>query len=76
MSVAFDSQLSIADYTIIDGSISFGEVAVDDIVEITGFSQAGNNGIFKVLGVSEDGKILRVRNPNAVVSAGNVNEIQ
>lgn len=76
ISVTFDSQLSIADYTIIAGSISFEEVAVGDIVEIIGFSQEGNNGIFKVLGVSEDGKTLRVRNPNAVSVAGNVNEIQ
>jgi uncharacterized phage protein gp47/JayE len=76
VSVALDLQTSLADYTVIGGSINFEEVAVGDIVEIVGFSQAGNNGSFKVLGVSEDGKTLRVRNPNAVDTAGNVNEIQ
>jgi hypothetical protein len=76
VSVSTSIQTGITDYNVLEGSISFEEVAIGDIVEITGFSQDGNNGTFKVLGTSEDGKTLRVRNPNAIISNGNVNEIQ
>ena len=76
VSVSANGQTGVTDYNVLEGSISFEEVAIGDIVEITGFSQDGNNGTFKVLGTSEDGKTLRVRNPNAVISGGNVNEIQ
>ena len=76
ISVTVDFTTSLVDYTIESGSISFAEVQIGDIVNITNFSAAGNNGAFKAIGVSVDGKSIRVRNPNAVETAGNVNEIQ
>ena len=76
ISVTVDFTTSLVDYAIQSGSISFAGVQFGDIITITNFSAEGNNGAFKVLGVSADGKTVRVRNPNAVETAGNVNEIQ
>lgn len=71
-----DTQTGIADYIVISGSITFEEVQIGDTVDITGFSHEGNNGTFKVLGISDDGKILRVKNNEGISTEGSVNEEQ
>lgn len=68
-SVSYDNDHSVTEYTITSGNVNFNEVSMDDIVVIQNFSNSENNGTFKVLGVSDDGKTISVNNPNGV-SAG------
>lgn len=53
-------------YTILTGSVNFTELAINDLVTITGSANTANDGTFLVTGVSDNGTSLRVLNPNAV----------
>jgi hypothetical protein len=74
--VTFDSTTLTTQYQIISGNINFSEVQFGDIVTISNFAAPENNGTFKVLGVSEDGKTISTNNSKGVSNAGNTNEIQ
>lgn len=54
------------DINVDTGDMSFDEVAIGDIVTITNRANSGNNGSYRVLGVSEDGKTLQINNIDGV----------
>lgn len=55
-----------ARYIIVDGIANFSEVSINDLITVTGMDNTENNGTFLVTGISDDGKTLRVLNPNAI----------
>lgn len=54
-----------AQYVILTGNTNFTELSIDDLVTVSGLPVSANNGTFLVTGVSSDGTILQVSNPNA-----------
>jgi uncharacterized phage protein gp47/JayE len=66
LNVSKVSATSDALYTILTGNGNFNEVSIGDLITISGLPTSVNNGTFLVTGVSDDGKLLRVLNPNAV----------
>lgn len=65
---------SESEYRIMSGAARFGEMSIGDLFTISGLF-AENNGTFPVTGVSDDGKTIRVLNPDAVneLSKGSFN---
>lgn len=59
---------SDAQYIILTGNANFTELSIGDIITISGLANSENNGSFTVTGVSDDGKIIQVINPNTVSS--------
>lgn len=59
-----------AQYTILTGSANFTELSIGDLLTVSGMVNSENNGTFLVTGVSENGKIVQVTNPNAVSEIG------
>ena len=57
---------SEARYYVLTGNANFNEVSIGDIVSVQNMLNSANDGTFLVTGVSDDGKILRVLNANAV----------
>jgi uncharacterized phage protein gp47/JayE len=53
-------------YQILSGAANFTELSINDKVTISGMANSANNGTFLVTGVSDDGTMLQVTNPNAV----------
>jgi hypothetical protein len=68
MSVTYDTVTGLTNYVAVSGSRNFCEIASGDSVVIQNFSDDGNNGVFEVMGVSENGKTLSVDNPNGVTA--------
>jgi hypothetical protein len=66
MSVVFNTTVNLTEYTVESGSKNFCEVAPGDIIIIQNFTDAGNNGTFTVMGVSDDGLTISVDNANGV----------
>ncbi|NJO48234.1 MAG: hypothetical protein HC840_00800 [Leptolyngbyaceae cyanobacterium RM2_2_4] len=54
-----------AQYTIITGDANFNELSIGDLLTVDNMAFAANNGTFLVTGVSSDGQIVRVLNPDA-----------
>lgn len=52
--------------TVLSGDLNFTEVSINDTVEISGTTNPENSGSFLVVGVSNNGEILRILNPNAI----------
>lgn len=57
---------SEADIFVLTGPLNFIEVSIGDMLSVSGMDNSENNGTFIVTGVDEDGKRVRVLNPNAV----------
>lgn len=51
-------------YIILTGAANFTELSIGDLLTVTGMPNPVNNGTFLVTGVSEDGTIVEVLNPN------------
>jgi hypothetical protein len=51
-------------YIILTGAANFTELSINDLVTISGMPNPVNNGTFLVTGVSSNGTILQVLNPN------------
>lgn len=67
MSVNFNGDTQYTEYTAA-ASRNFCEVQPGDIVTISGFADAANNGTFTVVGTSDDGLTFAVDNPNGVTA--------
>lgn len=65
LNVVLVSGTSEAEYIVLTGSANFTELSIGDIVTIQNQPIAGNNGTFLVTGVSDDGRRIRVLNPDA-----------
>lgn len=78
MSVLFDTDTNYTLYTVTSGSRNFSEVQPEDLITIQNFSDAGNNGTFKVVGTSDDGLTIVVDNTggttasSAAVASGDI----
>lgn len=62
MSVDFNLSSGFTEYSVVNGTRKFIEVQVDDLIEVSGFSNEENNGTFKVYNSSDDGKTISVKN--------------
>lgn len=51
---------------ILTGPVNFNELLIGNLITISGMDNAENDGTFLVTGISEDGKVLRILNPNAI----------
>lgn len=51
--------------TILSGNTNFTELSIGDIITISGLPNPANNGSFLVTGVSSDGTVIQVTNPDA-----------
>ena len=56
----------LVDYYVADGLVSFSELSPGDKLTVSGMSDAENNGTFEIVGVSDDGRTVRVINPNGI----------
>lgn len=65
VNVAKVTGTSDAQYTIISGNANFNELSIGDLLAVANLPNAENNGTFLVTGVSDNGKEVRVLNPNA-----------
>jgi uncharacterized phage protein gp47/JayE len=52
-------------YQILTGAANFTELSIGDQIQVSGMADSSNNGSFLVTGVSDDGTVLQVLNPNA-----------
>lgn len=57
---------SDAQYTILTGAANGNELSIGDLLTVDGLVYPENNGTFLVTGVSQDGRQIRVLNPDAV----------
>jgi uncharacterized phage protein gp47/JayE len=53
-------------YTILTGNANFTELSIGDLITIASLPKSANNGTFLVTGVSDNGKVIQVLNPNGV----------
>lgn len=56
---------SESQYTIVSGDANFNELSIGDLITVQNLPFEANNGTFPITGISENGQILRVLNPNA-----------
>jgi len=56
-------------YTVASGPLNFNGLSIGDLVTIVGLN-ASNSGTFLVTGISSNGQVLQVLNPNGVVQSG------
>ena len=66
MSVNFNGDFNSTEYVVETGVRIFSEVSIGDSATFINFADAVNNGTFIVNGISDDGTILSVNNPNGV----------
>lgn len=66
ISVTYNSDFILTEYTVASGTRNFSEVGVGDLMTVDGFSNPENNGTFKVRGVSSDGLTVSVENTEGV----------
>ena len=57
---------SEVEFQILSGAANFTELSIGDLVTISNQIKSANNGTFLVTGVSNDGRQMRVLNPNAI----------
>ena len=75
MTVSFNILTQLTEYTIVSGSRNFAEVQPDDIITISGFANAGNNGSFIVMGVSNSGLVISVDNSDGVTAGSTASTV-
>ncbi len=68
MTVTFDASNGYTSYNVDTGARNFNEVQFGDTVTIINFATAGNNGTFKVVGVSDDGLTVVTDNADGVTA--------
>lgn len=68
MSVFFNTDNQFTEYTNTSGARNFSEAQPGDVITITGFANATNNGTFIVQGVSDDGLTISVDNSKGVTA--------
>jgi hypothetical protein len=56
----------ITTYTAATGAANFSECCIDDLITISNFTNASNNGTYLVSGVSNDGTTLSVKNGSGI----------
>lgn len=56
---------SDSQYIILTGNANFTELSIGDLITVSGLPDSGNNGTFLVTGISDNGKVLQVLNPDA-----------
>jgi len=66
ITAVYNGDFNATEYTVSTGDRRFNEVGIGDTVTIATFTNAGNNGTFKVLGVSDDGLTVSVNNTAGV----------
>ena len=59
------SGTSESQYDILTGNANFNELSIGDLLTISSMPKALNNGTFLITGVSDNGKNIRVLNPDA-----------
>lgn len=69
ISVFFNTDNQFTEYTITSGNRRFTEVQPNDLITISGFPDAANNGTFRVQGVSSNGLTISVNNEDGVTAA-------
>jgi hypothetical protein len=72
ISVKRETNSSLATYVLESGNGTFKALENGDTLTVTGLANSENNGTFKVIFSSSNGKTVTVRNPNAINSLPNV----
>jgi len=69
VSVTLVANTDEAQYTILSGNANFTELSIGDLITVSGMSVPANDGTFLVTGVSNNGTIIQVLNPDAQTQA-------
>jgi len=72
VAVNYNEATGYTEYTVSSGVVNFLESQRSDVAVITNFTNAENNGTFPVVGVSDDGSVLVVDNPDGIDAVGQV----
>jgi hypothetical protein len=67
--VEWDETNSLTNYTVTSGSRNFSEVQVGDSIAIQNLVNSDNNGVFKIVGISEDKKTISTDNSQGIDAA-------